>query len=194
MAPPKHESKRDKKGRFQRHTQADKRIFVPKVEPKSGSSSSTSSGVCEVCKCGKLKVHGKVCSCLASSKRKQVLIALDSDSEDDSPQQFRVCAGRGKHAKASGGREKHAEASSGRGKHAEARSGKGKRAPSCDSKMRKEARQVVAERSMPRQAVAERSMPRQAVDYLDILVQQLDIVIKKLDILMDKLDVVIEKM
>ncbi|KAG8060752.1 hypothetical protein GUJ93_ZPchr0002g25334 [Zizania palustris] len=52
MAPPKHEFKRDKKGRFQHHTQVDR-------------------------------------SCLASSKRKQVLLALDSDSEDDSPQQVR---------------------------------------------------------------------------------------------------------
>ncbi|KAG8048140.1 hypothetical protein GUJ93_ZPchr0008g12622 [Zizania palustris] len=102
----------------------------PKIEPtNSGSSDSTSSGVCEVCKCGKHKVHdGIVCSCLA----KKVILIMDSDSEDDSrsPQPDRVSVGRQKNDETTGGRGKHAEASGGKGKHVE----------QCGSKRRKEAR------------------------------------------------------
>ncbi|KAG8083542.1 hypothetical protein GUJ93_ZPchr0015g6896 [Zizania palustris] len=100
-----------------------KKYVVPKIEQNTGSS-TTSSGVCEVCECGKVKVEGHPCNCTPTSKRKRVVLQLDSD--DDLPHQVRACCHKGQTVEASRAKGQNIEVSHAKGKTVDGSGGKGK--------------------------------------------------------------------
>ncbi|KAG8068532.1 hypothetical protein GUJ93_ZPchr0005g14648 [Zizania palustris] len=117
---------------------------VPKSEQNTGSS-TTSSGVCEVCQCGKVKVEGRPCDCAPTSKRNHVVLQLDSDSDDDMPHQGKgqtveASRAKGQTVEASHAKGKTVDRSGGKGKTADGIGGKGKTVEASGSKMTVEAR------------------------------------------------------